>query len=145
MKHLKTLKHATCGNSLQYVTSLVELDNPDIQFSENISKKVSLMSRLTSQTTFSDEILTNIRQDGWGLWDNLAQFRSSEAHTNQKLEMDDVIEMNRLMMMVDQKRALEDANPSRYESMSEKVGSIGFLGGTIVLLIIILILTILGH
>jgi hypothetical protein len=133
-----------CGNSLEYFESLFESDNPDLQFSESISKKVSIMSRLTSQAPFAEDILNNIRQDSWALWDSLDQFRSNEEHANQKLVMDDVIEMNRLMMIVDQKRAFEESKPSKVESMSQRVGLIGFLSAAIILLIIVLTLTILG-
>ncbi len=133
----------SCGSSLEYVTSLTELNNPDLESSENISHKVALMNQLTSQTSFTEEILTNRRQDSGNLWDNLEHFNPNEIHNNQSFS-NDVIEMNRMMMMVDQKRALEESNPSRYESVLQKVGLIGLLGGVIVLLILILTLTILG-
>jgi len=50
------------------------------------------------------------------------------------------------MMLVDEKRALEENNsPSKLKSASRRMGPIGFLGVAIVLLITVLVLTLAGE
>ncbi|NYB52162.1 MAG: hypothetical protein HVN35_06365 [Methanobacteriaceae archaeon] len=132
----------SCGNVLEFVSTLNELDNPEIKFSENISKKASLVSNL-SQKPIAEEILTNIRQDKWSLW-NSEQLKSTEEQNDQKLMMDDFVEMNRLMMLVDEKRSIEMGKTSKLESISQKKGLIGFLSTAIILMIVILTLTLPG-
>lgn len=111
-----------------------------------LSESEFIMNRFSPQKPVTEEVLNTLQQDKGGLWNNLDEFSSKKDHKNQKIAMDDVIEMNRLMMLVDQRRALEENNsPSRLKSTTTRIGPIGFLGASIVLLITVLILTLAGE
>jgi len=110
------------------------------------SESEFIMNRFEKHDPISDEVLTTLRQDKGDLWDNLDELSSKKGHDHQKIVADDVIEVNRLMMLVDEKRALEENNsPSKLKSASRRMGPIGFLGVAIVLLITVLVLTLAGE
>ncbi|MBI4814504.1 MAG: hypothetical protein HY802_09650 [Methanobacterium sp.] len=130
------------------VKNLDHLKKPDTIHSTtpNKSENEFIMNRFEKHDSVSDEVLTTLRQDKGDLWDNLDELSSKKGHDHQKIVTDDVIEVNRLMMMVDEKRALEENNsPSKLKSASRRMGPIGFLGAAIVLLITVLILTLAGE
>jgi hypothetical protein len=111
-----------------------------------VSESEFIMNRFSPQKPVTEEVLNTLQQDKGGLWNNLNEFSSKKGYEHQKIAMDDVIEMNRLMMLVDQRRALEENNsPSRLKSTTTRMGPIGFLGASIVLLITVLILTLAGE
>jgi len=121
-----------------------EMENKNLDDSLNIktiplAENKSIVKQFPPQALVSKETIINIQQDNWDLWDMLDQFQSGEEYENQKMEGNDVIEMNRLRMMVDQRKALEgNYNQSRAQSASQRIGPIGFLSAAIVLLIIVL-------
>ena len=114
--------------------------------SASVSESEFIMNRFSKQNPVSDEVLTTLRRDKGDLWNNVDELSSKKDFKHQKVVMDDVIEVNRLMMMVDEKRALENNNkPSKLKSASTRMGPIGFLGAAIVLLITVLVLTLAGE
>lgn len=138
----------SCGSPLVYVTNLTEIDfsqREDMEFSENISRKVSLMNHFSSQGSFAEDVLKDMHHERENLWENIEHLQPSDEDPNHEIVINDVIESNRLMMMVDQKRALENPKPSRLDFLSKKVGLIGFLGVLIVILILILTLNVLEN
>lgn len=105
------------------------------------SENKRVVDRISHQEPVSDEALDTLIKDKGNLWDNVEEFRPE----NKKNEgTSDVIELNRMMMMVDQKRALEESNKNS-PRISRKMGPIGFLGAAIVLLIAVLIITLAGE
>jgi len=105
------------------------------------SENKRVVDRISPQEPVSDEALDTLIKDKGNLWDNVEEFRPE----NKKNEgTSDVIELNRMMMMVDQKRALEESNKNS-SRISRKMGPIGFLGAAIVLLIAVLIITLAGE
>lgn len=112
----------------------------------HLSESEFIMNRFSKQRPVSNEVLNTLQQDKGGLWNNIYEFSSKKGYKDQKIAMDDVIEVNRMMMLVDQKRALEENNsPSRLKTASMRMGPIGFLGAAIILLITVLILTLAGE
>ena len=128
--------HLKKPETIQYTTTN--------NFEESESKFI--MNRFEKHDPVSDEVLNTLKQDKGDLWGNLDELSSKKEYKNQDIAMDDVIEMNRLMMLVDEKRALEENNsPSKIKSASMRMGPIGFLGAAIVLLITVLVLTLAGE
>lgn len=100
-----------------------------------------IVSRLSKEGYVSEVVLTNIQEDKRDLWDFVDEYKLSAGFGNEKSGEEDVIEMDRFMMLVDQKRAIEEnSSQSKLRSISHKFGPIGYLGIIIVLLITVLTL-----
>lgn len=161
-----------CGSPMEYQSTLQfrsRINNPDSDkfgttivsssYNEVVERKIEdhlntgnnplpdniqIINRLPQQDNVSQETLINIQQDKRELWDIVDQYKNSNEHTHQTGEQD-VIEINRFMMLVDQKRALEgNDNPSKWNSISHRIGPVGVLSVIIVLLITVLILNLAG-
>ena len=125
---------------------LKSVENPKTVQTAPVSESEFIMNRFSPQKPVTEEVLNTLQQDKGSLWNNLNEFSSKKGYEHQKTAMNDVIEMNRLMMLVDEKRALEENNsPSKIKSASMRMGPIGFLGAAIVLLITVLVLTLAGE
>ncbi len=121
-------------------------DNTNTIKTGEVSENEFIMNRFSKQNPVSDEVLNTLQRDKGSLWNNVAEFNSKNNVEHRKVVMDDVIEVNRLMMMVDEKRALEESNnSSKMKSVSTRMGPIGFLSAAIVLLITVLALTLAGE
>lgn len=156
-----------CGNALEYQSTVQfhsRTQNPDLDGSgttvghshiqdsnRNLEEKNNgednqipdnrqIINQLSQQDNVEEDMLSNIQQDKRDLWDIVEQYKTTEEHSNENIAPKDVIEMNRLMMLVDEKRALEENNNSKLKSMTGRMGPIGFLGVIVILLIIILII-----
>ena len=142
-----------CGNQLEFRQTInlqaraysANFDDPSIKTISS-DDKPSIVKQFPPQALVSKETLINIQEDKWDLWDALNQFQSRTDDNNPKKWADDVIEMDRMMMLVDQKRALEgNHNHSRAKNASQRIGLIGFLSAAIILLIIVLSLILVGE
>lgn len=119
-----------------------KVEKPETLEPATASDNEFIINRFSPQKPVSDEVLNTLQQDKGNLWHNLDELGSKKDPENQKAAMDDVIEVNRLMMMVDEKRAIEEnKKPSRLKSVPTKMGPIGFLSAAIVLLIVVVFLT----
>ncbi len=124
----------------------LEQENTNTLKTGNVSENEFIMNRFSKQKPVSEEVLTTLQRDKGNLWNNVDELSSKKDFEHQKRAMDDVIEVNRLMMMVDEKRALEESNnSSKFKSFSTRMGPIGFLSAAIVLLITVLALTLAGE
>lgn len=124
----------------------LEPEIEDNQHSENnaLPDNRQVMNQLSHQDNVTPETLNSIQQqDKRDLWDIIDQYKIHEEHAYTTGE-NDIIEMDRFMMIVDQKRALEDSSPSKWKSISHRIGPIGFLSAAIALLIIVLLLNLAG-
>ncbi len=113
-----------------------KLDEVNIENGQ-MSENRQIMDRFTPQEPVSDEVLANLKEDlGRDLWEVLDQYKTRESDNES-----DVIETDRLMMMVDQKRAIKE-NGTNYtnQSLSQRMGPVGFLGVAIVLVLAVLVL-----
>ncbi|OPX59385.1 MAG: hypothetical protein A4E25_01228 [Methanobacterium sp. PtaB.Bin024] len=162
-----------CGSPLEYQTTIQfrsRINNPDSDkldtttgfssYNESADLKIEdhvntgnnplinnrqIINQLTQQDDVTEETLTSMQQDKRDLWDVIGQYNNSEEEvysTGKK----DVIEIDRFMMLVDQKRALEEnSSPSKWESISHRIGLIGFLSAATMILIIVLLLILVGE
>jgi hypothetical protein len=105
-----------------------------------MSENRQIMDRFIPQEPVSEEVLINLKEDDGrrDLWDVLEESETIESE-NETTTSTDVIELDRLMMMVDQKRAIEEnGSDSKKQSLSQRIGPVGFLAGVIVLVIVVL-------
>lgn len=94
---------------------------------------------ISPQEPVSDDVLNTLIKDKGNLWDNVEEFRpENQEYKN----TDNIIEQNRMRMIIDQKRALEESNQK--SSRISRIGPLGFLGIVIVLLIVVLIIILFG-
>lgn len=100
-----------------------------------------IINKLSQQDNVAEDMLSNIQHDSRDLWDIVEQYETTAEHSNEKVNQKDVVEMNRLMMLVDEKRALEEnSSSSNLRSITGRMGPIGLLGVVVVLLVIVLII-----
>jgi hypothetical protein len=157
-----------CGNPLEFyrsrsqfhsrITSDSAVSDPAMEYNDKsevedqkldemkiengqMSENRQIMDRFIPQEPVSDEVLANLKEDiGRDLWEVLDQYKTIESE-NETLTNHDVIEMDRLMMMVDQKRAIkENGSDFQKQSLYQKIGPVGFLGVAIVLVLAVLVL-----
>ncbi|BDZ70942.1 hypothetical protein [Methanobacterium petrolearium] len=162
-----------CGSPLEYQTSTQfrsRINNPDSDklgkkpvfnsYNESSDLKIEdqlntknnplpdnrqIIDQLTHQDTVTEETLTSMQQDKMDLWDFIGQYNNSEEQVYSTGKRD-VIEIDRFMMLVDQKRALEEnSSPSKWKSISHRIGPVGFLSTAIVILVIVLLLMLVGE
>jgi len=114
-----------------------KLDSEDNKLPDNRQ----IINQLSHQDNAAEDMLSNIKQDSRDLWDIVEQYETNEEHGNENVNQKDVIEMNRLMMLVDEKRALEEnSSSSNLKSITGRIGSIGLLSAVLVLLVVVLII-----
>jgi hypothetical protein len=85
-------------------------------------------------------MISNIQQDTRELWDIVDQYQPTAEEDNQTTHSQDVIEMNRLMMLVDERKALGENRDSKLKSIIGRTEPISFLSAIVVMLIIVFIL-----
>jgi cobalamin biosynthesis Mg chelatase CobN len=101
----------------------------------------SAVDRLSPQTTVSDDVLTNRRQDGKDLWGNLDDLNSKNNHQSPQASGDPSIEMDRLMVMVDHKRTFKEKEKQFTVESGQGKSPIMIIGVVIVLVVVVLALT----
>ena len=101
----------------------------------------SAVDRLSPQTTVSDDVLTNRRQDGKDLWGNLDDLNSKNNHQSPQASGDPSIEIDRLMVMVDHKRTFKEKEKQFTSESGQGKSPIMIIGVVIVLVVVVLALT----
>lgn len=139
-----------CGHVLEYQSTVQfhsRTPNPDFEVDEKLDSEDTalpdnrqIINQLSQQDNVTEDMLSNLKQDSRDLWDIVEQYETSAEHSNEKVSQKDVVEMNRLMMLVDEKRALEENSSSNLKSIAGRMGPIGLLGVFVVLLIIVLMI-----
>lgn len=105
------------------------------------SNNKSAVDRLSMQKNVSDDVLTNRKEDGKDLWDNLDELNSKNNHQKTKASGDHTIEMDRLMVMVDHKRTFEEKEKRFTSKSGQGKSPIMIIGVMIVLVVVVLVLT----
>jgi len=114
-----------------------ELNSQHTQIPDNRQ----IINQLSQQGTVAEETIANIQQDTREFWDIVDQYKPNTGEDNQTTSSQDVIEMDRLMMLVDERRAIgESRNSSKLKSIVGRMEPVNFLGVTVVLFIIVFIL-----
>lgn len=101
----------------------------------------SAVDRLSIQKNVSNDVLTNRKQDGKDLWDNLDELNSKNNHQKPQASGDHTIEMDRLMVMVDHKRTFEEKEKRFTSKSGQGKSPIMIIGVVIVLVVVVLALT----
>ena len=99
-----------------------------------------IINQLTHQDSAAEDMISNIQQDTRELWDIVDQYQPTAEEDNQTTHSQDVIEMNRLMMLVDERKALGENRDSKLKSIIGRTEPISFLSAIVVMLIIVFIL-----
>ncbi len=79
-----------------------ELNSQHTQIPDNRQ----IINQLSQQGTVAEETIANIQQDTREFWDIVDQYKPNTGEDNQTTSSQDVIEMDRLMMLVDERRAI---------------------------------------
>lgn len=155
-----------CGNALEYHSTVQfnsQIHGPRLDgsgtvpgsYSENtninyedelnaqhnqIPDNRQIINQLTHQDSAAEDMISNIQQDTRELWDIVDQYQPTAEEDNQTTHSQDVIEMNRLMMLVDERKALGENRDSKLKSIIGRTEPISFLSAIVVMLIIVFIL-----
>lgn len=101
----------------------------------------SAVDRLFPQKKVPYDVLTNLKQEGADLWDNLDELNSKHNHQPPQASADHTIELDRLMVMVDHQRTFKENEKGFTSESNQGKSPILIIGIVIVLIVVVLALT----